>query len=141
MPVRPNRMKQKLREGLPVFGGLIRTPEPTLVEVLGYAGYDNVVLAAEHGAHSFEALDTLILTAYASAITPIVRVNENTPGLIGASSTLAPKASLCPILRPRTTRVVPSQLPYPPRRGTRHRPEPWLPVWSDSWRRTLQTNQ
>jgi 4-hydroxy-2-oxoheptanedioate aldolase len=96
MPVRTNRMKQKLRDGQPVFGGLLRTPEPTLVEVLGYAGYDYVVLDAEHGAHSFEALDTLILTAYASDVTPIVRVNENTPGLImrvldiGAQGVLVP---------------------------------------------------
>ena len=52
MPVRTNRMKQKLRAGESVFGGLLRTPEPTLVEVLGYAGYDYVVLDAEHGAHS-----------------------------------------------------------------------------------------
>ena len=34
MPVRINRMKQKLRAGHSVFGGLLRTPEPTLVEVL-----------------------------------------------------------------------------------------------------------
>jgi 4-hydroxy-2-oxoheptanedioate aldolase len=96
MPVRTNRLKQKLRQGQSVFGGLLRTPEPTLVEVLGYAGYDYVVLDAEHGAHSFEALDTLILTAYASDITPIVRVNENAPGLImrvldiGAQGVLVP---------------------------------------------------
>jgi 4-hydroxy-2-oxoheptanedioate aldolase len=96
MPVRMNRTKQKLRQGQPAFGGLLRTPEPTLVEVLGYAGYDYVVLDAEHGAHSFEALDTLILTAYASDITPIVRVNENIPGLImrvldlGAQGVLVP---------------------------------------------------
>lgn len=96
MPVRINRMKQKLRQGEAAFGGLLRTPEPTLVEVLGYAGYDYVVLDAEHGSHSFEALDSLILTAYASGITPIVRVNENTPGLImrvldiGAQGVLVP---------------------------------------------------
>jgi hypothetical protein len=35
MPVRMNRMKQKLRQGQPVFGGLLRTPELTLVEVRG----------------------------------------------------------------------------------------------------------
>ena len=74
MPVRPNRMKEKLRQGQPVFGGLLRTPEPTMVEVLGYAEYDDVVVDAEHGAHSFEALDTLMLTAYASNVTPTVRV-------------------------------------------------------------------
>jgi 2-keto-3-deoxy-L-rhamnonate aldolase RhmA len=77
MPVRTNRRKQKLRQGQPAFGGLLRTPEPTLVEVLGYAGYDYAALDAEHGADSLEALDTLILTAYASDIRPIVRVNEN----------------------------------------------------------------
>ena len=32
MPVRMNRLKQKLRQGQTVFGGLLRTPEPTLVE-------------------------------------------------------------------------------------------------------------
>jgi 4-hydroxy-2-oxoheptanedioate aldolase len=96
MPVRTNRMRQKLRAGQSVFGGLLRTPEPTLVEVLGYAGYDYVVLDAEHGAHSFEALDALILTAYASNITPIVRINDNAPGLImrvldiGAQGVLVP---------------------------------------------------
>jgi len=31
MPVRINCMKQKLRDGQSVFGGLLRTPEPTLV--------------------------------------------------------------------------------------------------------------
>jgi 2-keto-3-deoxy-L-rhamnonate aldolase RhmA len=40
-------MKQKLREGHPVLGGLPRTPEPTLVEALGSAGYDHVALKAE----------------------------------------------------------------------------------------------
>jgi hypothetical protein len=35
MPVRMKRMKQKLRQGQPVFGGLLRTSGPTLVEVLG----------------------------------------------------------------------------------------------------------
>jgi hypothetical protein len=35
MPVRMNRMQQKLRQGQPVSGGLLRTPEPTLVEVRG----------------------------------------------------------------------------------------------------------
>ena len=51
MPIRANRMKQKLRAGQPVFGGLLRPPEPTLVEALEYAGYGYVVLDAEHGAH------------------------------------------------------------------------------------------
>jgi 4-hydroxy-2-oxoheptanedioate aldolase len=99
MPVRTNRMKQKLREGQSVFGGLLRTPEPTFVEVLGYAGYDYVVLDAEHGAHSFEALDTLILSAYASNVTPIVRINDNTPGLIMRVLDLGAQGVLVPHIR------------------------------------------
>jgi 4-hydroxy-2-oxoheptanedioate aldolase len=99
MPVRINRMKQKLREGQPVFGGLLRTPEPSLVEVLGYAGYDYVVLDAEHGAHSFEALDSLILSAYASNVTPIVRINGNAPGLIMRVLDLGAQGVLVPHIR------------------------------------------
>jgi 2-keto-3-deoxy-L-rhamnonate aldolase RhmA len=99
MPVRINRMKQKLREGQPVFGGLLRTPEPSLVEVLGYAGYDYVVLDAEHGAHSFEALDTLILSAYASNVTPVVRINDNAPGLIMRVLDLGAQGVLVPHIR------------------------------------------
>jgi 4-hydroxy-2-oxoheptanedioate aldolase len=99
MPVRTNRMKQKLREGQPVFGGLLRTPEPSLVEVLGYAGYDYVVLDAEHGAHSFEALDTLILSAYASNVTPVVRINDNAPGLIMRVLDLGAQGVLVPHIR------------------------------------------
>ena len=99
MPVRTNRMKQKLREGQSVFGGLLRTPEPSPVEVLGYAGYDYVVLDAEHGAHSFEALDTLILSAYASNITPVVRINDNAPGLIMRVLDLGAQGVLVPHIR------------------------------------------
>jgi 2-keto-3-deoxy-L-rhamnonate aldolase RhmA len=99
MPVRINRMKQKLREGQPVFGGLLRTPEPSLVEVLGYAGYDYVVLDAEHGAHSFEALDTQILSAYASNVTPVVRINDNAPGLIMRVLDLGAQGVLVPHIR------------------------------------------
>jgi 4-hydroxy-2-oxoheptanedioate aldolase len=119
MPVRTNRMKQKLRAGQPVFGGLLRTPEPTLVEVLGYAGYDYVVLDAEHGAHSFEALDTLILTAYASNITPIVRVNENRPGLIMRVLDIGAQGVLVPHIKtPDDARRAVAAALYPPD-GTR----------------------
>lgn len=54
MPVRTNRMKQKLREGHPVFGGLLPTPEPTLVEVLGYAGYDKKGVPVSLSVHGVE---------------------------------------------------------------------------------------
>ncbi len=115
MPIRPNRLKQKLRQGQPVFGGLLRTPEPTMVEVLGYAGYDYVVLDAEHGAHSFEALDSLILTAYASDITPIVRVNENSPGLIMRVLDIGAQGVLVPHIKgPEDARRAVAAAMYPP---------------------------
>jgi 2-keto-3-deoxy-L-rhamnonate aldolase RhmA len=71
-----------------------------------------VVLDADHQAHSFEALDTLILTAHASDIAPIVRVNEDTPGLILCVLDIGAQGVLAPQSRTWTTRVVPSQPPY-----------------------------
>jgi 2-keto-3-deoxy-L-rhamnonate aldolase RhmA len=38
--VRVNRVKQILKQGGTVYGSAVRLPEPGLVEVLGYAGFD-----------------------------------------------------------------------------------------------------
>jgi 4-hydroxy-2-oxoheptanedioate aldolase len=78
-------MKQQLRQDQPVFGGSLRTPEPTVVEVLSDAGDDHAVLDGEHGAQSCEAPEILMLTAYASDITAVVRVLD-----LGAQGVLVP---------------------------------------------------
>ena len=69
-----NQMKALLRQGKAVFSCTIRTPHPNLAEIAGLAGYECVMLDAEHGTVSSDTLDAMILAVRATGATPIVRV-------------------------------------------------------------------
>jgi 4-hydroxy-2-oxoheptanedioate aldolase len=71
--MRPNRVRRKLLAGEPVFGINLQFDSPWLVEMIGQAGFDFVMLDMEHGFARMN-LPVLILAADAAGITPIVRV-------------------------------------------------------------------
>ncbi len=77
MHVRENKVKQILSSGDPVFSSSVRLPEPGLCEILGYAGFDFVLLDGEHGAMDPKTLDCLIQGCFAGDTVPIVRVLKN----------------------------------------------------------------
>jgi 4-hydroxy-2-oxoheptanedioate aldolase len=92
----PNTLKQKLAAGETVLGVFVGHDAPFLVEMLGYSGFDFVVLDAEHGALDPHHVEGLVRAAEVSAITPIVRVPQNTPQIVlryldvGAQGVLIP---------------------------------------------------
>jgi 2-keto-3-deoxy-L-rhamnonate aldolase RhmA len=96
MSVRTNQLKRALREGKTVFGSSVRLPEPGLVEALGYAGFDYVLIDGEHGSIGWADMERMILAAHAANTTPLVRVLKNEPELvmraldIGAMGILVP---------------------------------------------------
>ena len=47
--MRLNKTKQKLQTGQIVIGAQFSIPEPALVELSAYAGFDFVFIDAEHG--------------------------------------------------------------------------------------------
>src|SRR6185503_3033869 len=48
--MKTNNLKTKLRVGQVVRGVTVGIAHPTLVEILGYVGFDFVIIDAEHGA-------------------------------------------------------------------------------------------
>lgn len=60
----------------------METGSPPLVEMLGLAGFEFVVIDCEHAAFSGETAGQLIRAAEAAAIAPLVRVRDNDPGAI-----------------------------------------------------------
>ncbi|MGH3656728.1 MAG: HpcH/HpaI aldolase family protein [Micromonosporaceae bacterium] len=80
--LRANPVKAKLRAGEPVYGLFCAIPAPALVEMIGCAGYDFVVIDTEHTLVSPQELENLIRAAEAVSITPLVRVPEHDPGAI-----------------------------------------------------------
>lgn len=72
--IRANGAKRKLNNGGVVYSSSVRLPESGLCELLGYAGWDFVLLDGEHGAMDSQSIDRLVQGCFAGGTTPIVRV-------------------------------------------------------------------
>ncbi|ATJ83710.1 HpcH/HpaI aldolase/citrate lyase family protein [Halomonas beimenensis] len=77
-----NPLKRRLDQGGCVYGMLNSVPTPWLVEMLGHAGYDFVVLDLEHLSVNPEAMEHMIRAAECAGITSLVRVPGIDPGAI-----------------------------------------------------------
>ena len=77
-----NRLKRALAEGKTVFGLLNSIPSPLVVEMIGYAGFDFVVLDMEHVCLNPETLENMVRAAECAGITPLVRVPSAAPDVI-----------------------------------------------------------
>lgn len=80
--MRENTMKRKLGAGQPVFGSMITFPSPAVVEMLGYLGYDWVLIDNEHGSITVDLAEDMIRAAEYSGAAPIVRPVGNRPEII-----------------------------------------------------------
>jgi len=80
--VRHNSLKEKLRNGETVYGCFIRYPNASLVEVLGYCGWDFIVFDGEHGTIEPADCEQMVRAAELQGVTPIVRVPVNQPHVI-----------------------------------------------------------
>lgn len=77
-----NKLKAASKESKPVFGMLNSIPSPLVVEMIGYAGYDFVILDMEHVGVNPETLENMIRAAECAGITPLVRVPSAAPDCI-----------------------------------------------------------
>lgn len=80
--LRPNVVRARLAAGAEVHGLFCAIPSPQLVEMIGCAGYDLVVLDTEHALVDPQRLEDLIRAAEAVDLTPFVRVPEGDAGAI-----------------------------------------------------------
>src|SRR5436190_20108219 len=75
--MKPNRMKEKLQGGQPALGCSLMFPSPQVVEMLGHAGFDWVLLDCEHGSLSLADVEVMAMAADAVGITSIARPRSN----------------------------------------------------------------
>jgi 4-hydroxy-2-oxoheptanedioate aldolase len=81
-PMRINTLKQKLHDGRAVFGAMITFPAAPVVEMLGYMGFDWVLIDNEHGSIDVDASEHMIRAAELTGVAPIVRPVANRPEVI-----------------------------------------------------------
>lgn len=80
--LKANKLKARLLAGHRVYGLLNSIPAPLLVEMIGYAGYDFVILDMEHVGVNPQTLENMIRAAECCGVTPLVRVPGAEPGAI-----------------------------------------------------------
>ena len=80
---RINATKRKLDAGGTVFGIFVTIPAPRVIELCGIAGFDYVVIDAEHGPIDVGTCEELVRACDVSGLTPIVRVPSHEPKVIG----------------------------------------------------------
>lgn len=77
-----NKLKENLQKGRVQIGAFVTAPCPEVVEVLGVAGFDFVILDTEHTASGIETVVHMMRSAEAYGMTPVVRVYDDNPKII-----------------------------------------------------------
>jgi len=80
--LKKNHLKEALQDGKVVFGPFLKFTDPAAVEIMGFAGFDFVIIDTEHGPISIETAQNMIRAAESVNITPIIRVVNNDEAFI-----------------------------------------------------------
>ena len=90
------RLRQALDSRAVVYGTWVQTPSAEVVEILGWSGWDFVILDLEHGPYGPETLPHLIRAAEAAATAPFVRVPSSAPHDVGKALDLGAAGIVTP---------------------------------------------
>lgn len=80
--MKQNRLRRSLLAGDPVVGTIVQLPCPEVVEVVGRAGFDYIMVDLEHGPYGVDVGRALVRAADAVGISALWRVQRNDPALI-----------------------------------------------------------
>ena len=75
--MKPNRMKEKIARGETALGCSVMFPSPQIVEMLGLAGFDWVLIDCEHGSIGLGDVELMAMACDAAGIAPIARPRTN----------------------------------------------------------------
>ncbi len=118
--MRKNTLKQKLNAGKATIGGFVNSPAPSLVETMGWLGFDFVIIDCEHCPMDYETTENMIRAAELSDITPVVRIGMNVQQHVQRYMDAGAAGVLMPLINTgEEARAVVDAVKYPPmgRRG------------------------
>ena len=118
-PLVEDRFRQSARDGCTLFCAWLTINSPLLIDSIGDAGWDCILIDQQHGLGGHDAMVGCLPAAKAAGMPALVRVADNDPGLIGRALDAGAQGVVCPLINSaedaeRFVRAV----KYPPR-GTR----------------------
>ena len=100
-----NRVKRILESGAVALGACIHVPATAHVDIVGRAGFDFVMIDAEHGMFGMTTAGELIRVARALNVTPIIRVLQSEPEIIMKALDLGAQGVVIPHVASREDAV------------------------------------
>jgi 4-hydroxy-2-oxoheptanedioate aldolase len=76
------KLLENIRNKKLSIGPFSKSSDPAIIECIGLAGFDFVIIDLEHGPNSIETAQNLVRAAILHKITPIIRVNKNNESMI-----------------------------------------------------------
>jgi 4-hydroxy-2-oxoheptanedioate aldolase len=96
--MREDRIRKAAKDGRTLYNAWLTLNNPFLIELIGEAGWDCLTIDQQHGLGGNEALVGCLTAARASGLPAIVRVTENSPGLIGRALDAGAQGIMCPLI-------------------------------------------
>lgn len=113
--IRPNRLKELLGAGKVAVGLACFTLHPALIEIMGWSGFDFIFIDTEHVAADEETTLAAIRACEIAGMTPLVRVYENSPALIGKALDSGAQGVIIPhVTRAEQAEAAVRSAKYPP---------------------------
>lgn len=94
-----NRIQREISEGKHVVGPFLKLDNPAIVEIMGKAGFNYVIIDCEHGPTDVLAAENMVRAAKLVGISPVIRVSANDAVMIsraldiGADAVQVPQIS------------------------------------------------
>lgn len=94
-----NTLKKRIEQGNILLGPFMKLPSPAVVEIMGLAGFDYVIIDCEHGPLNMVEAENMIRAAKICGMGSVVRVTENNATMIsraldiGADAVQVPQVS------------------------------------------------
>ncbi len=115
MPAPQNTLKAALRDGRTMHGFWVSLADPYAAEIVGQAGFDWLLLDAEHGPNDLRTLLAQLQALSGSPSHPVVRLPEGTPTLIKQALDIGAQSLLIPMVESaEQARMLVRATRYPP---------------------------
>ena len=101
--------------GKAVVNGWLAIPSGFSAEVMAQCGFDSVTVDMQHGAQDFQSMLQCFQAMQAHAVTPMVRVPWNEPGIIGKVLDAGAMGVICPMINTKKeAEAMVTACKYPP---------------------------
>jgi len=110
-----DKVREAVAAGLPTFGGWVSLGDPLCAEMMGKAGFDWVILDAQHGAVTWDNMLSLIQALDLGGTRSLVRVGWNDPMQIMRAMDLGALGVVVPLVsNAEEARIAAQAIRYPP---------------------------